>query len=40
MTTLLRVKSDGHLKEAGMESKIADILPKKKFNWVESRKTN
>lgn len=31
MTTLLRVKSDGYLKEAGMESKIADILPKKKI---------
>lgn len=36
------VKSDGYLKEAGIESKIADILPKKKkkISWVESRKTN
>lgn len=28
------VKSDGYLKEAGMESKIADILPKKKKNQL------
>lgn len=36
------VKSDGYLKEAGIESKIADILPKKKkksVGWRAGRLT-